>query len=175
MCQLLLLPNLANLGKIFFWHYSIKIIGNFLICFLLLNWFFSIKFIRSFSNRKMSIINRKNSIKFQNIWQNSICYKALCCQKVKVQNWSSWFSNKELPYWSRWWRSQTSWRRRPGSLTSSSKRISQVWNWKVRQVPFQVAPMHNVYLVKYDVTVSFLAQVLDTVTYLVSQVLDTAS
>ena len=34
----------ANLGKIFFWHYSIKIIGNFLICFLLLNWFFSIKF-----------------------------------------------------------------------------------------------------------------------------------
>ena len=79
-------------GKIFFWHYSIKIIGNFLICFLLLNWFFSIKSIRSFSNRKMSIINRKNSIKFQNIWQNSICYKALCCQKVKVQNWSSWLS-----------------------------------------------------------------------------------
>ena len=79
-------------GKIFFWHYSIKIIGNFLICFLLLNWFFSIKFIRSFSNRKMSIINRNNSIKFQNIWQNSICYKALCCQKVKVQNWSSWLS-----------------------------------------------------------------------------------
>ena len=79
-------------GKIFFWHYSIKVIGNFLICFLLLNWFFSIKYFRSFSNRKMSIINRKNSIKFQNIWQNSICYKALCCQKVKVQNWSSWLS-----------------------------------------------------------------------------------
>ena len=34
---------------------------------------------------------------------------------------------------------------------------------------------HNVYFVKYDVTVSFLAQVLDTVTYFVSQVLDTAS
>ena len=33
-----------SMGKIFFWHYSIKIIGNFLICFLLLNWFFSIKF-----------------------------------------------------------------------------------------------------------------------------------
>ena len=33
----------------------------------------------------------------------------------------------------------------------------------------------NVYFVKYDVTVSFLAQVLDTVTYLVPQVLDTAS
>ena len=31
------------------------------------------------------------------------------------------------------------------------------------------------YFVKYDVTVSFLAQVLDTVTYLVPQVLDTAS
>ena len=46
----------------------------------------------------MSIINRKISIKFQNIRQNAICYKGLCCQKVKVQNWSSWFSNKELPY-----------------------------------------------------------------------------
>ena len=33
-----------DMGKIFFWHYSIKIIGNFLICFLLRNWFFSIKF-----------------------------------------------------------------------------------------------------------------------------------
>ena len=31
--------------------------------------------------------------------------------------------------------------------------------------------MHNVYFVQYDVTVSFLAQVLDTVTYFVSQVL----
>ena len=35
--------------------------------------------------------------------------------------------------------------------------------------------VHNVYFVKYDVTISFLAQVLDTVTYFVSQVLDTAS
>ena len=35
--------------------------------------------------------------------------------------------------------------------------------------------MHNVQFVKYDVTVSFMAQVLDTVTYLVPQVLDTAS
>ena len=35
--------------------------------------------------------------------------------------------------------------------------------------------LHNVYFVKYDVTVSFMAQVLDTVTYLVPQVLDTAS
>ena len=34
-------------------------------------------------------------------------------------------------------------------------------------------PLHNVYFVKYDVTVSFLAQVLlDTVTYFVSHVLD---
>ena len=32
-------------------------------------------------------------------------------------------------------------------------------------------PMHNVYFVQYDVTVTFLAQVLDTVTYFVSQVL----
>ena len=37
------------------------------------------------------------------------------------------------------------------------------------------APVHNVYFVKYDVTVSFMVQVLDTVTYFVSQVLDTAS
>ena len=35
--------------------------------------------------------------------------------------------------------------------------------------------MHSVQFVKYDVTVSFMAQVLDTVTYLVPQVLDTAS
>ena len=35
--------------------------------------------------------------------------------------------------------------------------------------------VHNVYFVKCDVTVSFLAQVLDTVTYFVPQVLDTAS
>ena len=32
-------------------------------------------------------------------------------------------------------------------------------------------PMHNVYFVKYNVTVSFMAQVLDTVTYFVSHVL----
>ena len=37
------------------------------------------------------------------------------------------------------------------------------------------APVHDVQFVKYDVTVSFMAQVLDTVTYLVPQVLDTAS
>ena len=35
--------------------------------------------------------------------------------------------------------------------------------------------VHNVQFVKYDVTVSFMAQVLDTVAYLVPQVLDTAS
>ena len=39
----------------------------------------------------------------------------------------------------------------------------------------QIFPVHNVQFVKYDVTVSFMAQVLDTVTYLVPQVLDTAS
>ena len=61
------------MGKIFFWHYSIKIIGNFLICFFCWIDFFLLNFIRSFSNRKMSIINRKISIKFQNIWRNSIC------------------------------------------------------------------------------------------------------
>ena len=40
---------------------------------------------------------------------------------------------------------------------------------------FILFPLHNVQFVKYDVTVSFMAQVLDTVTYLVPQVLDTAS
>ena len=39
----------------------------------------------------------------------------------------------------------------------------------------QDSPVHYVQFVKYDVTVSFMAQVLDTVTYLVPQVLDTAS
>ena len=41
--------------------------------------------------------------------------------------------------------------------------------------PHLFAPLHNVQFVKYDVTVSFMAQVFDTVTYLVPQVLDTAS
>ena len=41
--------------------------------------------------------------------------------------------------------------------------------------PRTSSPLHNVQFVKYDVTVSFMAQVLDTVTYLVPQVLDTAS
>ena len=45
---------------------------------------------------------------------------------------------------------------------------------RCNQAGFQ-APVHNVQFVKYDVTVSFMAQVLDTVTYLVPQVLDTAS
>ena len=38
--------------------------------------------------------------------------------------------------------------------------------------PLQPCTLHNVCFVKYDVTVSFLAQVLDTVTYFVSHVLD---
>ena len=38
--------------------------------------------------------------------------------------------------------------------------------------PLHPCTLHNVYFVKYDVTVSFLAQVLDTVTYFVSYVLD---
>ena len=33
-------------------------------------------------------------------------------------------------------------------------------------------PMHNVHFVKYDVPVSFMAQVLDTVAYFVSHVLE---
>ena len=34
-----------------------------------------------------------------------------------------------------------------------------------------MSTLHNVYFVKYDVKVSFMAQVLDTVTYFVSHVL----
>ena len=34
-----------------------------------------------------------------------------------------------------------------------------------------ITPVHNVHFVKYDVTVSFMAQVLDTVAYFVSHVL----
>ena len=47
-------------------------------------------------------------------------------------------------------------------------------NQPTKSVAYTV-PVHNVQFVKYDVTVSFMAQVLDTVTYLVPQVLDTAS
>ena len=36
---------------------------------------------------------------------------------------------------------------------------------------FLLIPLHNVHFVKYDVTVSFMAQVLDTVAYFVSHVL----
>ena len=45
----------------------------------------------------------------------------------------------------------------------------------VIQNGYMLPTVHNVYFVKYDVTVSLMAQVLDTVTYFVSQVLDTAS
>ena len=44
----------------------------------------------------------------------------------------------------------------------------------MQNIPLQV---HNVYFVKYDVTVSFMAQVSDTVAYFVSQafVVDTVA
>ena len=41
----------------------------------------------------------------------------------------------------------------------------------VTQIDVKSLPVHNVYFVKYDGTVSFMAQVLDTVTYFVSDVL----
>ena len=41
------------------------------------------------------------------------------------------------------------------------------WCFGERQ---QCSAVHNVYFVKYDVTVSFMAQVVDTVTYFVSHV-----
>ena len=42
--------------------------------------------------------------------------------------------------------------------------------WLEQGVPCS-EPVHNVHFVKYDVTVSFMAQVLDTVAYFVSHVL----
>ena len=43
------------------------------------------------------------------------------------------------------------------TITNSAFFAKLIQNWYI--------PVHNVYFVKYDVTVSFLAQVLDTVTY----------
>ena len=51
-------------------------------------------------------------------------------------------------------------------LSSSSRIKGNFWDTLYK------TPLHNVYFVKYDVTVSFMAQVLDTVTYFVSHVLD---
>ena len=54
--------------------------------------------------------------------------------------------------------------------------IEPGWAWNETQArALMMRPVHYVQFVKYDVTVSFMAQVLDTVTYLVPQVLDTAS
>ena len=58
-------------------------------------------------------------------------------------------------------------------IFSSSNKLYQYASTDMDKV--MMATMHYVQFVKYDVTVSFMAQVLDTVTYLVPQVLDTAS
>ena len=73
-----------------------------------------------------------------------------------------------------------SWRRWAGSasphMTSLiASRIQEAVSKVLGGGERTLDPVHNVQFVKYDVTVSFMAQVLDTVTYLVPQVLDTAS
>ena len=65
----------------------------------------------------------------------------------------------------------------PGSDDRPADVLLSLW---AKMLPFinnllDKSPVHYVQFVKYDVTVSFMAQVLDTVTYLVPQVLDTAS
>ena len=50
-----------------------------------------------------------------------------------------------------------------------SKMPSLPQRWEIASA--SSCPVHNVYFVKYDVTLSFLAQVIDTVTYFVSHVL----
>jgi len=52
---------------------------------------------------------------------------------------------------------------------SSINFFSSVFTLFEQQI--RVLPLHNVHFVKYDVTVSFMAQVLDTVAYFVSHVL----
>ena len=56
--------------------------------------------------------------------------------------------------------------RRQFTILAKEKEDLQIWHSNFNAV-------HNVYFVKYDVTVSFLAQVLDTVTYFVSHVFNT--
>ena len=58
--------------------------------------------------------------------------------------------------------------------TSNAHRQLMIYKER-KSIQYWLLPLHNVYFVKYDVTVSFLAQVLNTVTYFVPQVLDTAS
>ena len=51
------------------------------------------------------------------------------------------------------------------------KQWYSLWKIPVHTSHSFLRTMHNVYFVKYDVTVSFMAQVLDTVAYFVSHAL----
>ena len=62
-----------------------------------------------------------------------------------------------------------------GDLARISLLVSSIFGKSAYLIFVISFTLNNVYFVKYDVTVSFLAQVLDTVTYFVPQVLDTAS
>ena len=57
------------------------------------------------------------------------------------------------------------------SIVSTEIRLRILFIFTSRNCQVGMGTLHNVYFVKYDVTVSFLAQVLDTVTYFVSHVL----
>ena len=59
-----------------------------------------------------------------------------------------------------------------GNIRSSHVEYLQpCWKFLIGLTLPDLTPLHNVYFVKYDVTVSFMAQVLDTVTFFVSHVL----
>ena len=62
-----------------------------------------------------------------------------------------------------------------GDQQQLSTLVLNYGDWQTNKKSGGHIPLHYVQFVKYDVTVSFMAQVLDTVTYLVPQVLDTAS
>ena len=113
--------TILKLGKIFFWHYSIKIIENFLICFFCFIDFFLLNFIRLICNRKMSINMSIEKFLSRSKTFDEILFviKLFFCQKVKAQNWSSWLlwfwlSLKSFSSWSSWSSGQTGKTGQPG-------------------------------------------------------------
>ena len=56
-----------------------------------------------------------------------------------------WIPNKELPYWSQWWRSQTSWWRLPqGELVKFG--IGKLDMWHFKSLQFRVCTLFSIFL-----------------------------
>ena len=90
-------------------------------------------------------------------------------------NQSATFENKNLKIWKfENWKSENGHQERVHRQLSSLRPLSLYGHHAAHFDWGEVLSiaLHNVYFVKYDVTVSFLAQVLDTVAYFVSHVLD---